>query len=129
MNNRNRNISHNGGVLRKLGDRAYRDKINKHTCKDLYKDNPECEHCNEIKIVIDLGVPALTSNNGEHICGNPDKYEWVVFRGLIIKQAYYASNNEVSKKGKGHDGTCTSIDTTESHHKMKYKTSTTITIA
>ena len=59
MNNRNRNISHNDGVLRDLCGRVYRDKINGHTCKNLYKDNPKYEHCKENEIIVDLRkIPA-----------------------------------------------------------------------
>ena len=103
-------------------------KVNEHTCKQFYKDNPECEHCKEKKIVIDLReVPDNSHNTGEHICGDLDKIGWVVLRGLIMKQPTYDAINEVSKKGKGNDGIWYSIETSESHRKMKYKTSVTVT--
>ena len=99
MNNRNRNISHNDGVLAELGDRVYQDKINEHICKDFYKDNLECEHCKEKEIVIDLRkVPDKSSNTGEHICGDLDKLGWVVLRGLKMTDSTYDVINEVSKK-------------------------------
>ena len=46
-----------------------------------------------------------------------------------MKQPTYDAINEVSKKGEGNDGTWHSIETAESHHNMKYKTSATATIA
>ena len=76
MNNRNRNISHNDDVLRDLSDRLYWDKINEHTCKDPYKDNPECEHCKEKDIVIDLRkVPchqAFLTHHLSRLCWHDD---------------------------------------------------------
>ena len=130
MNNRSRNIIHNDGVLTELGDRVYWDKINEHTYKDLYKDSLECEHCKEKEIDIDLRkVPDNSSDIGEHMCGDLDQHKWVVLRGLKMKQETYDVINEVSKKDKVNDVTWHSIDTTESHHKMKYKTSATSTIA
>ena len=46
-----------------------------------------------------------------------------------MKQYIYDEINEDSKKGKGNDDTLTSIETAESHRKMKYKNSTIVTIA
>ena len=46
-----------------------------------------------------------------------------------MKQETYDAINEVSNKFKGSDGTWHSIETAESHHKMKYKNSATATIA
>ena len=46
-----------------------------------------------------------------------------------MKQHTYDAINKVSKKGKGNDGTWTSIETAESHRKIKYKNSITATIA
>ena len=46
-----------------------------------------------------------------------------------MKQETYDAVNEVSKKSKGNDGTWYSIETAESHRKVKYNNSTTATIA
>ena len=46
-----------------------------------------------------------------------------------MRQLIYDSINEVSKKGKGDECTWNSIETAESYRKMKYKNSTTATIA
>ena len=45
-----------------------------------------------------------------------------------MKPHIYDAINEFSKKVKVNDGTWTYILTTESHRKMKYKNSTTVTI-
>ena len=70
-----------------------------------------------------------SSNTGKHICGDLDKLRQVVLRELNIKQPIYDAINEVSKKGKGNDGTQYSIETAESHHKTKYKNNGKVTIA
>ena len=44
-------------------------------------------------------------------------------------QETYDAINEVSRRVKGNDGTWTSIETAESHRKMKYNNSETATIA
>ena len=74
-------------------------------------------------------MPDKSCSTGEHICGNLDNHRWIVLRGLKMRQETYNTINEVSKKGKGNDGTWTSIETVESHIKMRYNNSTTPTIA
>ena len=87
---------------------------------------------NNKEIVIDLReVPDNSHNTDEHICGDFDNLGWVVLRGLRMKHPTYDAINEVSKKGKckGKDSTWHSMDPTESHRKMKYKTSVIATSA
>ena len=100
-NSRNRNAGSMDGVARELGDAVYRKDRNRHTCRDLYKNNPTRPHCCIEETVIDLReVPINSYSPGERIIGDLTTLGWVVVRGVRIDESTYRAIYDVCKCGK-----------------------------
>ena len=87
-------------MAQETGEQVYRENIHDHTCRDIYKDFPECKDCIRVETVVDLrGIGPNSYCPGEIIIGDLDELGWMIVRGVIIDEPPYKEINAIGKLG------------------------------